>query len=685
MINDKLINPDSIVVVGGSDDLFKPGGKVLKNIIDGKFSGNLYIVNPKQEKVQGIKSFRDINDIPQTDLAIIAIQAKLCLPAVEILLKEKRTKAFIIISAGFSEAGEEGRKLEKEIVELVDKAGACLIGPNCIGVVTQSYQGVFTSPVPKLNSGGCDFVSGSGATAVFIFESASPKGLNFSSVFSVGNSAQSGVEEVLEYWDNTYDNTVSTPIKLIYVESIQNPDKLLHHASSLIRKGCRIAAIKAGTTEAGSRAASSHTGAMASSDSAVEALFRKAGIVRCSGREELTTVASVFFHKHLKGRNIAIITHAGGPAVMLTDALSAGGMNIPKITGSHHDKLLAMMNPGASADNPIDLIATATNDQLDKVIEYVDKKLSLVDGMSVIFGSNGLNDMTEIYDLLHNKIRDCNKPLYPILPSVTSSSRELGYFLDKGHVNFPDEVVLGRALTKISNTPYPAEEKIFLENIDVPLVRQIIDNAPNGYLEPAIIQQLLNAAHIPVVKENVASSKRELLSVSKKTGYPLALKVVGPVHKSDVGGVTLNIKSEKHLEAEFSRMMRIKGVKAVLVQKMLSGIELFIGAKYEPRFGHIILCGLGGIFVEVLGDVSSGLAPLTFNEAESMIRSLKSYKIIRGARGKPGINESKFTEIIVRLSSLLRYATEIKEMDLNPLLGSPDEITVVDARIRIEK
>ena len=190
----------------------------------------------------------------------------------------------------------------------------------------------------NLNSRGCDFVSGSGATAVFIFESAMPKGLNFSSVYSVGNSAQTGVEEVLEYWDNTYDPEISSPIKLIYVESIQNPDKLLHHASSLIRKGCRIAAIKAGTTEAGSRAASSHTGAMASSDSAVEALFRKAGIVRCSGREELTTVASVFFHKHLKGKNIAIITHAGGPAVMLTDALSAGGMNIPKITGIHHDK-----------------------------------------------------------------------------------------------------------------------------------------------------------------------------------------------------------------------------------------------------------------------------------------------------------------------------------------------------------
>src|SRR5450759_1772244 len=685
MINEKLINPDSIVIVGGSDDLFKPGGKVLKNIIDGKYNGKLYVVNPNKDKIQGIKSYRDLNDIPDADLAILAISASLCLAAVEILVRDKKTMAFIIISAGFSEAGDEGLKLEKEIVELIDYAGGCLIGPNCIGVVTQSYQGVFTSPVPKLNSRGCDFVSGSGATAVFIFESAMPKGLNFSSVFSVGNSAQTGVEEVLEFWDNTYEPDISSPIKLIYVESIRNPDKLLHHASSLIRKGCSIAAIKAGTTEAGSRAASSHTGAMASSDSAVEALFRKAGIVRCSGREELTTVASVFFHKKLKGKNIAIITHAGGPAVMLTDALSAGGMNIPKISGIHHDNLLAMMNSGASAVNPIDLIATATYNQLDRVIEYVDKKLPVIDGMSVIFGSNGLNDMTEIYDLLHKKIRDCNKPLYPILPSVTSSSKELEYFLNKGHVNFPDEVILGRALTKISNTPSPVEEKIFLENIDVPLVRQIIDDAPNGYLEPAIIQQLLNAAHIPVVKEAVASSKRELLSVANKTGYPLALKVVGPVHKSDVGGVTLNIKSEKHLDAEFNRMKQIKGVKSVLVQQMLSGTELFIGAKYEPRFGHIILCGLGGIFVEMLGDVSSGLAPLTFNEAESMIRSLKSYKIIRGTRGKPGINESKFAEIIVRLSSLLRYATEIKEMDLNPLIGSMENITVVDARIRIEK
>lgn len=685
MINDKLINPSSIVVVGGSEDLLKPGGKILKNIIEGGYSGDLIAVNPKQDCIQGVKSFRDIRDIPLTDLAILAIPAKYCHEVIEILSKEKGTRSFIIISAGFSESGEEGRRLETEIADLVNSVNGCLIGPNCIGVVTRTYHGVFTTPVPKLSERGCDFVSGSGATAMFIIESALPKGLSFSSVFSVGNSVQTGVEEVLEYWDLTYDPEKSSPIKLIYVETIPNPDKLLHHSSSLIRKGCRIAAIKAGTTEAGSRAASSHTGAMASSDSAVEALFRKAGIVRCSGREELTTVASVFMHKPLKGRNIAIVTHAGGPAVMLTDALSAGGMNIPKLDTADQEKILAMMNPGASAVNPIDMIATATIDQLDKVIDYADKRLDTVDGMSVIFGNNGLNDMKDIYDLLHKKILECNKPLYPILPSVSSSQMELEYFMNKGHVNFPDEVVLGRALTRISNTPEPAEEKIFLEKIDVPRIRRIIDNSENGYLPPAMIQELLHAANIPVVKEAVATTRRELLSVAEKMGYPLALKVVGPVHKSDVGGVTLNIRSQKHLEAEFSRMKKIKAVTGVLVQEMLSGTELFIGAKYESRFGHIILCGLGGIFVEVLGDISSGLAPLTFNEAYSMIRSLRAYKIIRGTRGKPGINESRFAEIIVRLSSLLRFATEIKEIDLNPLIGSQKDITVVDARIRIEK
>ena len=685
MITQQLLTPASIAVIGGSNNLRKPGGRILQNILAGGYSGNLYVVNPKDETVQGIPSLADVNDLPDTDLAILAVAANQCLHAVKVLAEKKQTKAFIILSAGFSEDSEEGRIMENEIVETVEKNGACLIGPNCIGVITQAYHGVFTSPVPRLSNDGCDFASGSGATAVFIIESAIPKGLTFASVFSVGNSAHSGIEEIVEYWDHSYEPGISPAIKLLYIENIKNPDKLLHHASSLIRKGCKIAAIKAGTTEAGSRAASSHTGAMASSDSAVEALFRKAGIVRCFGREELTTVACVFTHKSFRGKNIAIITHAGGPAVMLTDALSAGGLHIPRITGQDREDLLAMMHAGASADNPIDLIATATVDQLDRVIEFADKHLDYIDVLIVIFGSNGMIDIREIYDLLHKKIRECNKPVLPILPSVTSSKDELELFMNMGHVNFPDEVVLGRAISRIEHTPYPAEEKILLDAVDVPLIRKIIDNAPEGYLEPDTIQQLLSAATIPLVKEGIATTRKSLSKLAKDIGFPLALKVIGPVHKSDIGGVTLNIKSDAHLLAEFKRMMKIRGVKGVLLQQMLSGTELFIGASYEPRFGHVVLCGLGGIFVEILGDISSGLAPLTLEEARSMIRSLRSYKIIHGTRGKAGINEDRFAEIIVRLSSLLRFATEIKEMDLNPLIGNTESITVVDARIRIGK
>lgn len=685
MITEQLINPSGIVVVGGSNNLQKPGGTILHNIISGGYKGDLYVVNPKDTLVQGIRSYASAGELPRVNLAILAIAAKFCVDVVRTLCTEKNTRAFIIISAGFSEDSEEGRMYENEIAGIVEASGACLIGPNCIGVITPVYNGVFTLPVPRLNPKGCDFVSGSGATAVFIFESALPKGMTFASIFSVGNSAQTGIEEILEYWDNSYEEGISPQVKLMYVEYIRNPDKLLHHASSLIRKGCRIAAIKAGTTEAGSRAALSHTGAIATSDSAVEALFRKAGIVRCFGREELTTVASVLTSKYCSGKNIAIVTHAGGPAVMLTDALSAGGLNIPGITGEDHDKLLSMMNAGASANNPVDLIATATPEQLDSVIEYIDRQLSYIDSIIVIYGHNGLTDIREIYDMLHHRILKSHKPIFPILPSISSSREELESFIEKGHVTFPDEVLLGRALTKISNTPHPAEEKIFLEDIDVPLIRRIIEHSPNGYLEPEVIQQLLNAAGIPMVKEAQVSSGRMLKSRAFEIGFPLALKVVGPVHKSDVGGVTLNIKSDAHLRAEFRRMMKIKDVHAVLVQKMVTGTELFIGASYAPRFGHVILCGLGGIFVEDLGDFSSGLAPLTFDEAESMVRSLKSYRIIHGTRGKPGINEKKFIEIIVRLSSLLRFATEIKEMDLNPLIGNPYDITVVDARIRVEK
>lgn len=685
MITKQIIEPESIVIIGGSNNIQKPGGRILKNIIDGGYTGKLYVINPKEKEVQGIPALPDLDKLPLVDLCILAVPSKFCKDYVSELAEKKGTKGFIVLSAGFSEESSEGAKLEAEIAAIATKHKACMIGPNCIGVISPVYNGIFTYPVPKLDPKGCDMVSGSGGTALFILESAQPKGLTFASLFSVGNSAQTGTEDVLEYWDVNFNPEKSSKIKLIYVENIKDPDKFLKHSSSLIRKGCRIAAIKSGVTEAGKRATSSHTGAIASSDSAVEALFRKAGIVRCSGREELTTVASIFMHKELTGRNIAIVTHAGGPAVMLTDALSEGGLKIPKIEEEDKTKLLSMLNQGASASNPIDIIGTGTLDQLGKVIDYVDKELDYIHGMTVIFGNIGLTDMFAAYELLHQKILNCQKPVFPILPSVNSAPKEMEKFLEMGHINFPDEVVLGRALTKVYNTPFPADDKIFTDGIEIHKARKIIESCNSGFQDPDIVHELLEAAGIPVAKEGVAYSKKALTKIIEEIDYPVALKAVGPVHKSDIGGVTLNVKSDKHLFAEFRRMMKIKNVKGVLVQKMQKGTELFIGAKYEPRFGHVIICGLGGIFVEVLGDHSSGLAPLTYNEAYSMIRNLKSYAIIHGTRGKEGINEDKYAEIIVRLSTLLRYMVEIKEVDLNPLIGNKDEVIVVDARILVEK
>ena len=686
MINEQLLNPRSIVVIGGSNNVHKPGGAIVRNIINGGYQGELNIVNPKEEVVQGIKVCHDVKDLPQTDLAVLVVAARFCPDYVEYLCREKGVRAFVIISAGFGEETHEGALLEQRILDACEQYGAALIGPNCIGLLNRNHHSVFTLPIPNLNPKGVDFISGSGATAVFILESAVIKGLQFNSVWSIGNGKQIGIEDVLQYMDEHFDPETDSKVKLLYIENISNPDKLLFHASNLIKKGCRIAAIKAGASESGSRAASSHTGAIASSDAAVEALFRKAGIVRCFSREELTTVGCIFTLPPLKGKNFAIVTHAGGPGVMLTDALSKGGLNVPKLEGPLAEELKEKLFPGSAVANPIDFLATGTPEQLGIVIDYCENKFEEIDAIAVIYGTPGLTRLFEAYDVLDQKIKECKKPIFPILPSLHTAGPEVEAFLKRGHVNFSDEVTLATALSQVMRTPQPAPPEVQLYGIDIPRLNKIIfDIHSNGYVQPQVVREILECAGIPLVPELVSTSKDELITFAQKVGFPVVAKVVGPVHKSDVGGVALNIRTAEHLALEYDRMMQIEGATGVMVQKMLKGTELFIGAKYEERFGHVVLCGLGGIFVEVLKDVSSGLAPLSYGEAFSMIHSLRGYKILKGTRGQKGINEQKYAEIIVRLSTLLRFATEIKEMDLNPLLADENGVVAVDARILIEK
>ncbi len=684
MINSKLLNPASIVVIGASNDVSKPGGKVLHNILSNGFKGKLFGVNPKESSVQTVPCFASVSDIPGVDLAIIAVPAAFVEDIMKVLAQEKGCKGFIILSAGFSESGSEGKLMEARCAQIAESVRGTMIGPNCIGIITGSYKGVFAGPIPEYDARGCDCVSASGATMVYILETAIPRGLKFRDIFSIGNSAHIGVEDVLQYWDETFDPEFSSRIKLLYLEQINDPDRFLKHARSLVNKGCRIAAIKSGSTDAGSRAVSSHTGALAGSNSAVSALFRKAGIIRCYSRVELVYVAAIFTIPRLNGNRLAVITHAGGPGVMLTDILVKGGMQVPTLEGQKADELLAKLFPGSSVSNPIDFLATGTAQQLGQILDAVDNDFDDVDGAVVVFGTTGMWSVDDVYVLLHEKMQQSKKPIFPILPSTLQAAQEVHHFHQLGHVNFTDEVTFGYVLSRVNRLNQPYEEEPAKE-IDVAKVRSIISASEDGYLEPGAVFGLLSAAGISVAAQHTVRSQTEAVFQAIDLGLPVVMKVCGPVHKSDVGGVIVGVSTTEAVAHNFEKLMAIQGAEGVLVQRQLSGLEVYMGAKKEDRFGHQLLCGLGGIFVEVFKDVASGLVPVGKKEAHSMIHHLKSLPILQGVRGKEGVNEQLLIDAILNLSALLQAAPEIEEMDINPLLGSRTDLVAVDARIRIRR
>ncbi|MBF0360748.1 MAG: acetate--CoA ligase family protein [Oligoflexia bacterium] len=719
-INRELINPSSIAIIGGSNDVSTPGGKILKNITDNNYAGKLIVVNPKSAAtgnvIQGVPSVATVKDLPASasagiDLAIIAVRCQFIKEIVIELVREKKVKAYIILSAGFSEMGDEGRKLEQEIVSIIDEIDGSLIGPNCIGVLNTNYAGIFAGPIPKLDPKGVDFVSGSGATACFTIERGIQQGLTFASLFSVGNGAQIGVEDVLKYLDETFDPKSSSRVKMLYMENVKRPEMFLKHTSSLIAKGCMIAAVKAGQSEVGGRAASSHTGALANSDVAVDALFKRAGVARCFGRDDLINTAAIFsilsskknFKIESKNKRVAIITHAGGPGVLLTDILSNGGVQIPEMEGSDANELLSKLFSGSSVHNPIDFLATGTTEQLSTIIDYVDTRFDNIDMMAVIFGSTGLTDLKEPYELISQKMSSTKKPLFAIFPSPTSAGEAMEYFknLRLGNLFFTDEVLFGRALVNVLNNNIlisrSSEENLNLSisSANKAKIRQVVESKIKfeGYIDPASIKTILDCAEIYRVAEMEVKNIEEvveIVEVCAKGGFSkVVMKVIGPLHKSDVGGVILGVDSSdsEKIKKNFKQLMKIEGATSVLIQPMLKGVELFLGAKREGDFGHIILCGLGGIFIEVLHDtaaaITSAAYTISYDQAMAMIKSLKGYKILEGVRGQQGVNVDLFAKAIIKLSQLLVVAPEISELDLNPLLGTKDDVIAVDARIKL--
>lgn len=680
-----LFFPDSIAVIGASNDILKPGGRVTQNIKGNGFKGALWAVNPKAETVLGLPAYPSIRDLPKTpDLAIIAIPAGF-VPAAVRDLAAMNTRAVIVLTAGFGEKDKTGKAMELEILKTANDAGMALIGPNCSGFLTPSYKGKFAGIIPPLPGNHVDFISGSGATVDYVMERATTCGLSFGTVLNLGNSAQMGVEDLLELYDENYgpDNA---PVLMLYMEAVNTPSKLLRHARSLAGKGCAVVGIKSGATEAGERAAASHTGAMATNDTAVQALFEKSGIIRVSNRTDLINVACVLTAAkgRLRGKRVCIVTDAGGPGVIFSDELYRQGLSLPRLQEKTRAELAKILPPESSLLNPIDTLPSRSAEQTRDILNILrTHEHDSIDVIAVLLGDSGLSDNAGIYHEIALAQDRGGIPVMPMFSSLVSSREKIADFIGKGHVIFPDEVGLGRALGNVAHWLPPEKDHGIPDGYDRDALAGIL-NSHEGILAPDVVARVLTAAGFPIAAQADVYEKSNLEESCRKVGFPLAMKVIGPLHKTDVGGVKLGITDEANARAAWDSLSQIPGAEGVLIQPMVSGPEVIIGASREEGFGHLIMFGLGGIYAEVLKDVTFALAPVTRDESLRMIRGIKSFPVLEGVRGEPGMDIAILADFIRRLGRLVDDFKQIREIDLNPVKGRGSDLFIVDARIILQ-
>jgi len=677
-----LFHPESIAVIGASNEKLKTGGRVTDNIKSNGYTGKLWAINPKASDVMGLPTFKSVADLPSApDLAYIAIPA----PFVRASLEElaiKGTKAVIILTAGFGEKDQKGKEEEQRFLEIAAQNDMTLIGPNCSGFLTTCYSGKFAGLIPRLKKGQIDIISGSGATVDYLMEQATMRGLSFSNVVNMGNSIQIGVEDIFELVDENYGPENSRLI-LMYMESVKKPEKLLKHARSLTRKGCTIVGIKSGVTAAGERAAASHTGAMASPDTAVQALFDKAGIIRVQSKAELIEIACAF--TALKGLitdyRVCIVTDAGGPGVMLSDELGRQGLKQPILSQETQRRLSEVLPPEAAIGNPIDTLPSRTPEQIEKIFKILNEtERDNVDVIFAITGNSGMTDNWKLYEAIMKGMDTGSIPVIPIISSASTCRDMIDKLRDAGRIIFPDEVPVGTALGRLSRKPVLAEPMELPADFDKAKIESILTKQ-GEQLDPDAVKGIMAAAGLKLPFQSDIFDKANLKAACERAGYPLVMKVIGPLHKSDVGGVKVGIADYEKAVIAFDELMKISDAKGVLVQQMIEGTEVIIGAKREERFGHLIMFGLGGIYAEVLKDVSFALAPLGVEESMAMINRIKTLPILKGIRGQKGVSIEVLADYLARLSLLVHNFPQIEEIDLNPVKGFGKELYVVDARI----
>ncbi len=695
-----IFYPQSIAIIGASRQKGSVGQAVLSNIIDSRFQGVAYPVNPKAKGVLGIKCYASVRDIPDdVDLAVIIVPSRF-VPDVLEECGEKRIKAAIVISAGFKEIGGEGAELEKKVKEIIETHGIALVGPNCLGVINtdpiSSMNATFGTPMCK--RGNIAFISQSGALCVAVLDYAQETNIGFSKFISMGNKAGLTENELLLY----LKEDPKTDVILMYLEDLVNGREFMNIAREITSSSSHpkpIIALKAGRTLLGAKAASSHTGSLAGSDKVYDAIFEQCGVRRVETMEELFDYVKAFSSQPLpKGENVAIVTNSGGPGILATDSCIRFGLNIAPFEPKTLKTLRMILPPTASLNNPVDLIAEAQHEQYAATLNAILADRN-VHSSIVILTATSFTDVEKISEAIVRTTKKFRKPVLCCFFGVYDVSKGIDILEENGipAYGFPESAT--RVLSEMVNftrwlqRPQTGIKKF---KVDKARARDIIDSVKkegrSSLLEHESYE-VLKAYHFPVIKSFLADSENQAAQAAENIGFPVVLKIVSPdiLHKFDFGGVKLNLKNNEEVRRAYREIInnvrsRKSGAKirGILVEEMASGgKEVILGMNRDPQFGPILMFGLGGIYVEAMEDVSFRLAPIRELTATAMITRTKAHKILEGFRGEPAYDIEAIAECLKRLSQFVIDFEEIKELDINPMIvfEKGKNCVIVDARI----
>jgi acetyl coenzyme A synthetase (ADP forming)-like protein len=685
-----FFEPKSIAIVGAGRRRGSIGAEVFHNLVQAGFQGVAYPVNERARVVGSVRAYTRIIDIPDdVDLAILIVPADEVESVVDDCIT-KGVRGIIVISAGFAETGAEGRAREQAIVEKVREAGVRLIGPNCMGIINTdpavALNATFSPVYPPV--GRVAMSTQSGALGLAILEHARRFNIGISTFVSVGNKADVSSNDLIQYWAED----PRTDVILLYLESFGNPRNFGRIAKRIARTK-PIVVVKSGRSRAGARAASSHTGALASTDAVASALFRQAGMIRTDTLEELFDVANLLAHQPVPlGCRVAILTNAGGPGILAADACESRGLELPTLTDATVQELRSFLPPTASVANPVDMIACSTPEHFQKATRLLLADEN-VDSLIVIFIPPLATDPEAVAAAIVEGARKAGDK--PVLANFMSAKGVPDILSNIPSYVFPEAAA--SALAKLTSygewRRRPAGTLPVFTDIRTDDARAVVERAlarGGGWLSAIEVHDLFNAVGIPVAKTRFASSVNEAAKAAAGIGFPVALKAAGPtiLHKTEAGGLALGLSEESAVRRAYADMVRKLGAEmtGVLVQEMVPGsVEVVVGSTLDPTFGPLVLYGSGGILVELLNDVAFRINPLTDTDVKDMINEVKGTALLRGYRGAPPADEQALAEIISRVSALIEICPQIHEMDANPVKVLQKGAIVVEARVRVNR